>query len=252
MSVRVSIIIAVYNSHQVVIRQLRHFKGMPLPSDVELILVDDGSDPPLNYNPGVRWLKTYFTNDKRPWTQGLARNLGAEKSSGEYLFFTDIDHIIPKAAVDAARVFDGDKMVFRRYFGLLDRRGNIVKDTKSVLEFGLDPWRFRRRGLSGGVHGNTYVIRRSLFDKLGGYDRRFCESGFHVGGPHMSEERDFNRRFYRLCTSGHAQVEVFGPNIYVYPTSKFHATRDNNPHGLFHGLSLEQTPQPLKGSVTNA
>ena len=137
-------------------------------------------------------------------------------------------------------------MVFRRYFGLLDRNGKIVDSAKQLLDFGLSPARFRRRGLSGGVHGNTYVIRKALFEKMGGYNPKHCESGFHVGGSYMSEERDFNRRFYRLNTTGEAEEEVMGPNIYVFPTSKFHRTGDNNPGGLFHSLSLEQVPQPLK------
>ena len=42
---RLSIIIPVLNSHEVVRRQLLHFERIGLPPDTELILVDDGSDP---------------------------------------------------------------------------------------------------------------------------------------------------------------------------------------------------------------
>ena len=45
--IRLSIIIPVLNSHEIVRRQIEHFKKMNLPDDVELIIVDDGSDPPL-------------------------------------------------------------------------------------------------------------------------------------------------------------------------------------------------------------
>ncbi len=84
---KVSVVIAVLNSHQVVVRQIRHFKRMRLPKDVEIILVDDGSNPPLNYETcGLRNLRILYTNDKRPWTQGLARNMGAKVAKGEYLF----------------------------------------------------------------------------------------------------------------------------------------------------------------------
>lgn len=242
----VSIVIAVLNSHKVVSRQLRHFKRMPLPEDVELVLVDDGSNPPLSPIPGALNLTLLHTYDKRPWTQGLARNMGAAAARGQYLLFTDIDHILTRDAIDAARTFTGDKMSFRRYFGILDRNGSIICDPESMLAFGLSPRHYRRRGLSGGVHGNTYAIRASIFRFLGGYDRRHCEQGFHVGGKYMSEERDFNRRYDRLCLKGEAQWQVLGPNIYHYPTSKFHKDGNNNPHGLFHGLSLEQTPQPCK------
>jgi len=46
---KVSVIIAVLNSHEVVRRQIEHFKKMELSSDVEIILVDDGSNPPLGF-----------------------------------------------------------------------------------------------------------------------------------------------------------------------------------------------------------
>lgn len=244
---KISIIIAILNSHKVVVRQLRHFKKMNLPNDVEIIFVDDGSNPPLNYqNCGLRNFYIYFTNDKRAWTQGLARNLGASKAIGEFLFFTDIDHILSKEAIEAVRNFDGDKMVFHRNFGILDRKGNIINDVKSMLAFGLDPIWYRRRGLSGGTHGNTYAIRKTVFDKMGGYDRRYCEDEFHTGGRFMGEERNFNIRWDRLQTKEKVKVQVLGPDIYVYPTSKFRADRNNNPFGLFHRLSLEQIKQPRK------
>jgi len=249
MNVKVSIIIAVLNSHKVVIRQIRHFKKMQLPDSVEIIFVDDGSDPPLNYeNCGLRNFYIYYTNDKRPWTQGLARNLGASKAKGEFLFFTDIDHIITKEAIMDVLAFEGDKMTFIRYFGILDHRGNIICDKQSMLNFGLNPIRITgRRGMCGGVHGNTYAIRKSIFDLIGGYDRRFCEQGFHMGGAFMSEERKFNIKWSNIVKRGWApRGEKLGSPIYHYPISKFRTDGSPNPFGLFHELSLEQVPQPPK------
>jgi glycosyltransferase involved in cell wall biosynthesis len=245
---KVSIIIAVLNSFKVVVRQIRGFKRMQLPDTVEIIFVDDGSNPPLNLTSGgtgLRNFTVYYTNDKRPWTQGLARNMGASKANSEYLFFTDIDHIITKEAIEAVLQFNGDKMVFPRYFGILDRRGNIVSDTKSMLAFGLDPVRLRRRGFAG-YHGNTYAIKKTIFEQIGGYDPRFCQSMFHVGGRFTSEESKFNHKYTSLVKRNVAQPQVVGPKIYHYPVSKFRTDRDNNPFGLFHPLSLEQVPQPMK------
>ena len=241
---KVSVVIAILNSHEVVRRQIEHFKKMDLPDSVEFIFVDDGSEPSLNGE--MRNLSFYFTNDERSWTQGLARNLGAAKAKGEYLLFTDIDHIITQEAIEASLTFSFDKMVFPRYYGILNEKGDIVCDEKSMLDFGLDPKRVRtRRGyLCGGMHGNTYLIKAPIFGVIGGYDRRFCERGFHMGGRFVSEEGQFNGMFDRLVRLGRAKEQVIGPKIYCYPISKFRTDRNNNPFGLFHKLSLEQTPQP--------
>ena len=79
---KISIVIAILDSHEVVRRQIAHFKKMDLPDSVEFIFVDDGSEPPLTGE--MRNLTFYYTHDKRPWTQGLARNLGATNAKGEY------------------------------------------------------------------------------------------------------------------------------------------------------------------------
>jgi len=247
-AIRVSIVIAILNSHEVVRRQIEHFKKMNLLDDVEFIFVDDGSEPPLCFSDsGLRNLSFYYTFDKRPWTQGLARNLGASKSNGEYLFFTDIDHIITKEAIGDALKFDGDKMVFPRYFGILNENGDIVNDVDSMLKFGLNPIRVKtHRGLlNAGMHGNTYVIRKTLFEAMGKYDPRLCQSMFHVGGRFMSEERRFNNKYDGLIGRGKAKDSVIGSGIYHFPVSKFRTDGDNNPFGLFHDLSLEQVPQPM-------
>lgn len=235
----ISIVIAVLNSHKVLARQIRHFKKIDLRDDIEIIIMDDGSNPPLKVNSGGRNIKVYQTNDKRPWTQGLARNKGAKIAQGKYLFFTDIDHIITKEAIDVVRNFNGDRMIFPRYFGIFDRYGNILTDEKTLVDFGLKN-KYVRRGLSGGHHGNTYAIKKTIFEELNGYDRKYCDSGFHVGKKFMSEERDFNRRFSRKYR------DTNGPKIYVYPIGKFQVNGDENPRNLFHNLSREQVPQPMK------
>jgi len=242
---KVSIVIAILNSHEIVKRQVEHFKKMDLSDEVEFIFVDDGSEPPLNGE--MRNLSFHYTNDKRPWTQGLARNMGAKEAKGEYLFFTDIDHIITKEAIGDVLRFDGDKMVFPRYFGILDEEGNIVNDKESMLEFGLHPRRIRtRRGIMcAGIHGNTYAIRKEVFERIGGYASRYCSQMFHMGGRFQSEESKFNSQYRQLTAKGEVKDSAIGSRIYCYPVSKFRTDGDNNPFGLFHGLSLEQVPQPM-------
>lgn len=238
--IKVSVIIPVLNSHKTVIRQIRHFKRMRLPDTVEFIFVDDGSDPPIKFNTGLRNLHFLYTNDTRAWTQGIARNIGARFALGEYLFFTDVDHVISKEAMQAALEFTGDKMVFRREYGYLDAYGNVTQDLKVLYARGLDPVRYKSRGLNAGFHPTTFCIRKSIFEAMDGFDINFCQYGFHAGKKFMSEDRDFYLRWNRRVNRGVYQAEVEGPKIYMFPVGRFHIKNDHNPGGLFHNLSLEQ------------
>ena len=250
---KISVVISILNSHRIVKRQIRHFRNMDLPDDIEIIFIDDGSNPPLIFeNPGLRNFRIYATNDFRPWTQGLGRNLGAKIALGEYLFFTDIDHVISHEALMAVHEFNGDKMVFPRHFGILDMKGRITQDKDALLAFGLNRERYRRRNVGAGYHTNTFAIKKSLFMQMDGFDPKYCESEFHVGGQFMSEERDFYLRYQRYVKQGLAQPEVVGPRLYVYPTGRFQETGEQNPFGLFHGTSRVQVPQPKLERPTDA
>ncbi len=229
--IKVSCVIAVLNSHRVVRKQLRYFAAMPLPADVELIIMDDGSNPPLSF-PDIE-LKNFRllqTNDTRLWTQGLARMKGSRHAVGEYLFFTDIDHVISKAAIEASLAFTGDRMMFRREFGLLTNSGRVTQHADALRRFGLAAWRYRRRKLSAGCHMNTFLIRRTAWFQIGQYSLARASSQKHT----MGEDREFNRRWSRAVAKGRFQPAVTGPAIYVYPIGRFRDDGDVNPFGLFH------------------
>ena len=77
---RLSIVVPVLNSHEGLRRQLLHMERQGLPPDTEFILVDDGSDPPIENTSRLR-IKIHRTGDTRPWTWALARNAGARSGS---------------------------------------------------------------------------------------------------------------------------------------------------------------------------
>ena len=165
--IRVSIIIAVLDSHEVVLRQLKYFNRF-IPDHynwAEVIIMDDGSDPPIFFDLSIHYqLRIIRTDDKRPWSQPCARNAGAKLARGEYLFMTDIDHIISRQAFETALSFEGDKMVFPREWAILDKRYRIRRDPDVLSTYGLI------NGKGAGSHANTFVMRKSIFDELGGYD----------------------------------------------------------------------------------
>jgi hypothetical protein len=224
--VKVSIVIPVLDSHEVVRRQMLHFGriGLPAMDDVELIIVDDGSDPPLDI-PG--WAKVFCTNDPRPWTWALARNDGARIAQGQYLLMTDIDHILSKELIDYVRGFDGQKVQFKREFGVLDENGLFTQDMAVLKQYGLKLDTVDVKPLP-----NNFAMRRDIFWKLGGYREDLVERPYPQG-----EDRLFKAAWARLVARGESQVSTHRPTIYVFPNGKFCGDVDANPFGLFHSLS---------------
>ncbi len=243
---KLSIIIPIYNSHEIVRRQVLYFRKMNLPDDIEFIFVDDGSNPPLN-----RWdydLKNFtitYTNDKRPWTQGLARNYGSKIADGEYIFFTDIDHILGYEAIMDAYKFTGDRMIFPRFYGVLLEDGKLTQDLNILKVYGLSDERINsRRGLYASYHGNTYSIKKSTFELIGGYNPKKCLYGYHApskGGEDGRFNSDWNH-----WAAKHGISLAVGSKIYMFPIGRYHKNGELNPLGLFHSLNQEQTPQPMK------
>lgn len=244
---KVSIIIPVLNSHKAVRRQVRYFRNLNLPDDVEIIIVDDGSSPPLDflYSYGLRNLTVHATNDKRPWTQGIARNIGASLAKGEYLFMTDIDHIISVEAIHAVREFNEDKMVFARRFAVLDVRGRLRQDPAILFAYGVSEQHYHKYGTRIFVkHGNTFALRKSAFFTMGRYKESKCVAMMHQP-RRLGEDCYFNKTWEQHVGLGIFKLETFGPPIYMFPVGRYHKNGENNPMGLFHSLSYEPVIQPM-------
>jgi hypothetical protein len=216
--IEMTLIVSVLESYEAVRRQLLHLRF--LPSSCELILVDDGSEPPLK--PTVESVtkpyafRIHCTHDRRPWTQPKGRNIGARLAKGHRLLFFDIDHILTSEVIDTCLSYPGDKLHWLRRPGVLDEEGRIITDRATLVEYGLTDD-------TPSVHGNSFMIRRELFERLGGYDECFCG---HYGG----DDVDFNARYARLCAAGVARPEEVKGEGFVYPNPALDAKR------IFHSL----------------
>jgi predicted glycosyltransferase involved in capsule biosynthesis len=221
-----SLIVAVLESHEVVRRQLLHLERILTP-ECELILVDDGSMPPLRAICDA--VKKSFdftlhcTNDRRPWTQPRARNIAAKLAHAPRLLFFDIDHIVTRSVLLECLRYAGDKLHWTRRPGVLNAEGAIVTDREVLLEHGL-------AAQGPGVHANSFMIRAELFKRLGGYDERFC-------GRYGGDDIDFNARFEELCRRGQAKPADVAGEGFFYPDPAVDKA-------LFHSLKryLERVP----------
>lgn len=231
---KLSIVTPVLDSHEIVRRQLLHYGQMALPDDVEIVYVDDGSQPALRGCewPRVRNFRIIETNDPRDWTWALARNAGAKEARGEYLLMCDLDYIIPRAAIEAACRLTEDRMNFRREFGVLDENGALTQDLDVLRRYGLLESRIRNRGVALSAHTNDFVMRRETFLALG------CYRTDLIGNPYpQGEDRCFQGVWERAQAAGRVTRTFDRPLVYMFPNGKFCGDQDYNPMGLFHSLS---------------
>jgi glycosyltransferase involved in cell wall biosynthesis len=87
---KLSVIVSILNSHEIVRRQILHWEKMDIPDGVEIIYLDDGSYPPLLFETELKNFTIHPTEDYRPWTTGFARNTGAKLAKGEFLLMTEM------------------------------------------------------------------------------------------------------------------------------------------------------------------
>lgn len=240
--IKVSVIIPVLNSHEVVRRQLLHFEKIGIPDDTEIILVDDGSDPPIEADNDLP-LTIIHTNDFREWTWPVARNTGAKNARGDYFIMADLDHIVTREIIDQVRNFTGDHVRFNRAFAVIDENGNLTQDVEVLKQYGLPEGRAKNYKLN--PHRNQFAMHKDLYWKMGGFreDR--------IGMPYpQREDGDFSARWDELYEKGEIRDfdDVVGydkrETIYMFPNGKYCGDVDYNPFNLFHKLTRKTHKNP--------
>jgi glycosyltransferase involved in cell wall biosynthesis len=224
---KLSIIIPVLESYEVLRRQLLHFEQIGLPPDTELIIVDDGSDPPLENTSNLPVI-FHRTNDKRPWTWALARNAGARLATGENLLMFDVDHIVTRELLKFVHRFNGHKVQFIREIAVLNQDGWLTQDRNILLQYGFP----KENALGIGPLPNNFAMRRELFWELGGYREDLVERAYPQG-----EDRLWKKTWYDYQRRSGNFADPHRPTIYCFPTGKMVGDVDYNPQGLFHNLS---------------
>ncbi len=151
-----TLIVHIYNNQNLVNLQSETWKEWGNIPELEIIFVDDGSQPRLDLSMLPNWVKKFRITDDIPWNQPGAKNLASKFSSSDWLFFLDADQFLSKVDIDL----------------LLNQVKNFEKRNL---------YRFRRFSFSTNCelssHQNCQIISKSDFIFFGGYDEDFA--GFY-------------------------------------------------------------------------
>lgn len=154
-----SIVLPFYSNPIMLARQYAEWSTYPavLRPYVEAVIVDDaspdGAAVDVPFHEIVPFpLRIYRVMEDIAWHQHGARNLGAQEAAGDWLYLGDMDHLIPAETMAAMVRLCNYEAIYT--FGRVD-----APDLGPTMKNGL-----------AHPHMNTFLMPRSAFWRIGGYD----------------------------------------------------------------------------------
>ena len=196
----VSVVIPYFEAPEALARTLAALEGQTYPRGLfEVVIVDDGSRPPLTRPPDTPLEVKVLRQEDRGFGLARARNTGARAASHDILVFLDSD-VIAEAGLLAAHarwhhvVSDALTVGFCAYVSVAGiDAGTIRNRPGSVRDLFVDrafdpPWMEPHMARTGNltskhddlfraVTGNNFGIRKAFYDEVGGFDESFTRYG---------------------------------------------------------------------------
>jgi glycosyltransferase involved in cell wall biosynthesis len=180
--VRFSVVIPTYNEEKYISDTLRALKNQTF-KDFEVI-VKDGKSQDYTVKIAKKFADRVFSVPDH--SAADARNQGACRATGEILVFTDADTLLPSETLERfSKVMTNEEIV-----GASCRK---IPQSNSPLDhvfyefINLSTFVSRLMGL-GGAHGNCMLIRRQVFERVGGFNPNII----------VAEEQELIRRALRF------------------------------------------------------
>jgi len=153
-----TVVLHIYNNQEVLNLQNENWKKWISTENLELILIDDCSNPELDFSDTPNWIRKIRITSDIPWNQPGAKNLGANLASGTLLLFMDADQFFNSKDIQ-------------------DLSTKLANFEQNVI------YRFKRKCLRTGkildIHQNCQLISKKDYENLGGYDEDFAGNYGH-------------------------------------------------------------------------
>ena len=185
----VSIIIATKNEERILNKTLASIKKQTYSSSlIEIIVVDNNSRDKTKQIARKYTDKIYNKGPER----GVQKNLGVKHSKGSILFFPDADMIMSKNLVkESVAILESKKDLVGLYVPLRWRGNNWLIKAKG----------FEREFYDATCLDAARVVRKNIYQKIGGYDEKFF----------ANDDWDLNRRI-----SKHGPIGITSAKLYHY------------------------------------
>jgi glycosyltransferase involved in cell wall biosynthesis len=164
---KISIIVPAYNATATLPRCLEAIFAQ-VDSETEVIVVDDCSSDPsgqIAEQAGAKLLRTSARSGP-----AAARNLGAEKSSGEILFFVDADVVLANEGIEFVRKIFQENPQISAVFGSYDdspAERNFLSQYKNLMHHYVH---HESQSRAGTFWAGCGAIRAEVFRVMNGFD----------------------------------------------------------------------------------
>ena len=180
---KTTIIIPCWNGGSTIRRCLESVSALKRPGELEVIVVDDASTDDTAAAAGVYPCRV--VRCERRGGAGRARNRGAELATGDLLFFTDADVVLPADALElAAKAFERERAdCVVGVFSAENPYRDFFSQYKSLY------CNFKYRALTGGPAFNTAaaVLPKRVFAELNGFNETLA----------AAEDNDLGDRLFK-------------------------------------------------------